>query len=182
MARPLDTPEGEARRLRGWELFLDAGPTGKRRSMRSIALELGVHPHTVEFWRKKDEWDAKLDEKLAARAEIVGAKAEAVTELLQSSLGHHVLALNKVIRMAQKDADKIKAIIAFVDIYRKLGVPLTPSSQGRPLTFTDDMGEPPSEPDLAFPREANLDGGVSTVGLADHGLAGEPPAEFGDGA
>lgn len=159
MPRPIDDPAVEGRRVKAWHLYL-GDLDGKRRSMRSIALELGVSNRAVQYWREKDGWDAKLDEVLTKKADAEAKRAEEVTGLLQRSLSEHVLTLNKVIRGAKKDADKIKGIVAFVDIYRKLGVPLNPLEQAKPLGFSDEIGVPgerPGTPDLLGPERRGLE-------------------------
>jgi hypothetical protein len=101
--------DNSAKRLKAYELYLSAGLDGKRRSLRSIAQELGLHLSTIQWYRDKDAWDTKLDAAMHA-----AGKAE---ELVQSSLKLKLRAavfdgieqLNKIVKDSENDQHRVLA-------------------------------------------------------------------------
>jgi transposase len=138
--RPTQTPESESRRQRAFDVYFRGGNDGSRRSLRSIAQELGVALRTVQNWRDRDRWDDKIRAHLDERARVKGDASREVTQLLQASLAEHVATLNDIIRSSKKPRERILAIKEFVEIYRKLGVSLpTTAAPAEPIEFEDDL-------------------------------------------
>jgi hypothetical protein len=140
MPRPAQTPDTESRRHRAFDIYLHGSNDGSRRSLRSIAQELGVALRTVQNWRDRDRWDDKVRALLDERTRVKGDANREVTLLLQSSLAEHIATLNDIIRSSKKPRERILAIKEFVDIYRKLGVSLpTTTAPAEPIEFEDDL-------------------------------------------
>jgi hypothetical protein len=146
MLKPIPSPEQAARRTRAYELYLGDGTGGGRKSLRAIALELGVTLGAVRYWREVDKWDERLSVVLAATSAERVQNAREVRDLLRGSLVSHLHKLNTIVQTAKKDADAIRGIREFVDIYRKLGMPPIgedDTSAMKSLTFRDDLTETP---------------------------------------
>lgn len=142
--RPFDSAAGDDRRRQGLELYL-TGNDGRPMALRKIAEALNVTLRTVQYWRKEDSWDLRAREALNAKGSGSGAVAvdrEAVLkEHMAARLLLHVKSLDAIIRRAKAPQQRIAAVRAYVDIFRKLGGSLdagkAPSAD---LPFKDDLG------------------------------------------
>jgi len=162
MARPTQTPETESRRARAYALYAASELSGIRRSLRSIAQELGVALKTVQNWRDVDRWSDKLSVQLDERARAVGDVTRGIENLMRTSLSEHINTLNTIIRSGKTDADRIRGIREFVEIYRKLGIPLPNADDvtvnDKPAEFEDDVPAPAEKKpgSSADPEEKDL--------------------------
>jgi hypothetical protein len=140
--KPDQTPETQNRRARAYAVYATGQFAGVPRSLRSIAQEIGVALKTVQNWRDADRWENRVQVQLDERAATVGTATKDIERLLRDSLAQHIRTLNSLIAApGTKTRDQIAAIKEFVDIYRKLGVPLpnTVEPETAPSTFTDDL-------------------------------------------
>jgi len=142
MPAPPQTVETESRRSRGFALYFTGNADGTRRSLRSIAQELGVVLHTVQYWRAADKWDERIRIHLAEKAKAALDDTTEIKVLMRDSLISHIRALNDVIVSSKRPSEKIRAIKEFVEIYKKLGIPLPDASVepgSKSPTFKDDI-------------------------------------------
>jgi hypothetical protein len=122
--RPVNSPEQREIRVKGYNMWLAGGmDNGKRMSLRSIAMTLGVTVGTVQYWREHDHWDAKVNQALLQHTLKETESASTLANLLRASLYDNMKVLNEIIRdKATKPIIKIKAISEYADICHKLKV------------------------------------------------------------
>jgi hypothetical protein len=175
--KPPQTPEQRALRLRAYELYLAVDQDGRRRSLRSIAMQVGVTLGTVQYWRKVDKWDDRVAKAMQAQTAAAGAGAKAIAALLRTSLYEHIGTLNHIARdMTLRPADRIKAVGELADIAIKLKA-IDPGDMadnratlGRSLDFEDDVhGTTP--PDSGGPADGELLPAGPRAHDADHDAA-----------
>lgn len=207
--KPEQTPEQRSLRLRGYELYLAGDGEGRRRSLRSIAMTLGVTLSSVQYWRRVDKWDERVSAAMQAIEAADHRANGALGALLRQSLYDHVVTLNTIIRDSTLPAKmRVDATKAFVDICHKLKV-VTPEDLDKPrgtrqsFDFKDDLGEPHGPtaedeqqrdvqlPAAASPHSDDLDhdpsGRGSDVGGTDDarresGVTSPEPSGNGSGA
>jgi hypothetical protein len=143
--KPEQTPEQRALRLRGYELWLTTDEEGKRRSMRSVAMALGVTLGTIQYWRRVDKWDERLKKSLGVTTAANERASGALGALLRQSLYEHISTLNDIIRDAGTKVErKLAAIKELGNLAHKLKA-ISPAdlmeSSGPPKTFDfkDDL-------------------------------------------
>jgi hypothetical protein len=171
MPKPPQTPEQRALRLRGYELYLTVDSEGRRRSLRSIAMELGVTLATVQYWRKRDRWDERVQQALRAQAASAQAGAKAIGALLRTTLHEHVETLASLARdPTLKPADRIRAVRELAEIAIKLKAidPADLAEANRPaaaLSFKDDL----DGPDVASAEDPVRDAPAAATAGPDQG-------------
>jgi|SRR5581483_1464499 len=142
MSRPEDTANRTELRRRGLELYLSGGTNGRPMALRQIAQQLGVHLKTVQYWRHTDRWDVRARQALAGTGGTdVASREQQLQDLMAGRLINHVKRLDRIIRQSTKDADRITAIKAYVEIFRRLGGNLDMKRGARAVVgFSDDVG------------------------------------------
>lgn len=151
------TPETEAKRIRAFELYCTAGAEGKKRSVRSIAQELGVALSTAQYWQKQDDWDAKLGKILKETAHTAASVTEAIRARLRKGILDGLEEANKIIKGSGREREKILALRELTHIAVRLqALDLgNPAGIDAALDFKDDL-EPnaPAEPDPDAPADS----------------------------
>lgn len=113
------TPENEAKRLRAFELYMGSTAEGKRRSLRSISQELGVSLNTVQYWRDKDHWEARVSQALQTAGRAAELASQSLKLLLRDHLRKGIHALGAIVESGSA-RDKISAIKQLADITVRL--------------------------------------------------------------
>lgn len=143
-----DTTPKEAERLKAYELYLNANLQGKRRSMRSIALELGVNPTTVTRWAEMDGWSQKVHAALLQTTQAAEATQNALKRLVRRGLLDGLTELHRIATKADRESDRIGAVRAMVDIALRIDAVTAAAGGGKdeqqPANFSDDL--PAEEP------------------------------------
>lgn len=107
-------PDNEAKRLRAYELYLSATSDGKKRSLRSIAQELGVSLSAVQYWRDTDGWERKIREAMLTAGQAADLASSQVKMALRKGLLEGIQQLHSIIESGD-DKQKIAAFRALVD-------------------------------------------------------------------
>lgn len=118
--KPNQIPEIKARRIRAYELFLSS-----KYSLREIALATGVTHQSVAYWRKKDEWDRRVQEAITQvgrdKANIEGnLKALIRAGLYEKLLLLRELGKPKPGKPTPDFKEQITAALAFVSACAKI--------------------------------------------------------------
>lgn len=137
------TPETEAKRIRAFELYCSAGLEGKRRSVRSIAQELGVALSTAQYWQKHDDWDAKLQKVLKETAHTAATVTEAIRARLRKGILDGLEEANKIIKGDATARDKVLALRELTHIAIRLQA-LDLGSGGMAAEVTDFQDDLPT--------------------------------------
>ena len=140
---PVNTPK-QAERLKAFELYVTAAADGKRRSFRSIAMELGGHETTITRWHHTDGWDTKVSRILDVSANTEETVSQHIKRLVRDGLTDGLRELGRLAVKAEKDQDRIQATKTLAEIASKIdaistGAGGTDKSQARDLTFKDDL-------------------------------------------
>lgn len=160
------TPETEAKRIRGFELYCTAGLEGKRRSIRSIAQELGVALSTAQYWHKQDDWDTKLQKILKETAHTAASVTEAIRARLRKGILDGIQEANQIIKNpSSKDRDRVLALRELTHIairLQALDLGAGGAAADIPTEFKDDLpdaasadAEPADSPSADSPGPAD---------------------------
>lgn len=143
-------PENEAKRLRAFELHLTASMDGKKRSIRSIAQELGVALSTVQYWRDQDGWERRVREALLTTARSADLAAAHAKMAIRDGLLKSLQAMHDVLDKGTA-REKVAAARAMAEIASRFQA-LDPSSllAGKPedIEFEDDLPAKETDADL----------------------------------
>ena len=149
-------------REKAFEIFLNAGKDGKVRSVRSVAQELGVHEATISRWRKIDGWDDKIQILIAQAAQAADTLTKAIKRRVRRGVLDGLDELAKIIKKSDKDADRIAAVKAMVEIGLKIDA-LAQAGSGMEASGTlpefkddlDELGKEPECPDIPIVQDLN---------------------------
>lgn len=137
-------------RIKAFELFCEANAAGQRRSLRSIAQELGVHQVTVQGWATKDEWQTKLQRMLDQSANTTETLSQAIKRRVRSGMLDGLDELKRLAIGAKRDSDRIAATKALADIAMRMEAIAAGAGGGGKNEdlpqFQDDLAEEPSCP------------------------------------
>lgn len=106
----------DAERVAAFELYISANLEGKRRSVRSIAQELGISQQTIFRWKKEDDWDVKVNATLSKAAQSAETLSNEVKRRVRLGLLDGLDSLRKIAVSADRDADKVAAVVALAKI------------------------------------------------------------------
>jgi len=140
VSKPFEiTPVNAALRVKAFEMWCATDPaTGKRRSVRSIANELGVAGPTAMYWCKKDRWQQRLSDVLNATASDGGVRAT-----LRFSLKDTIVELSRIVKNPKgyTAMERISAAKALADLGSRFHVldDELPGKQGV-TQFEDELG------------------------------------------
>jgi transposase-like protein len=138
-------------RIRAYKLFLNSTLTGDRRSLRSIAQELGVNISQISFWKSQDKWVSRVDEALEATTALAESTSQVIKRLVRRGLISGLKEIERIITADLKQNtkvtadDKIKALRALAEISIKLDAiaqgagPGASGSSTKPMGFKDDL-------------------------------------------
>ena len=167
----------KAERTKAFELYMSAAATGKRRSLRSIAQELGVALKTIQRWRDADDWDPKINKILTEAAGAAETHANAIRRRVRQGLLDGLDQLNKIAKTANRDADRIHAVRALADIASKVEAIVSGASGADSSTalsdFKDDVEWPDESP--TTPSTPPKDGEEPASSLAPSSQEVLPP-------
>lgn len=148
----------DAERAQAFDLFLAAEAAGKRRSLRSISQELGVHEQTVRRWMKTDAWQSKVDAALIESSKVTVARVNSLKQAVRDGLATGLNELHLILkRPGSKAREKVEAVRALADIAVKLGaIAEATGDEGaakgsRNFDFKDDIKEPEWLPATSVP-------------------------------
>ena len=159
------TERPEADRVKAFELYMTAAQTGKPRSHRQIAAELGVSSMTIGRWSKVDDWDGKVNKILAQTAQTTETTSQAVRRRVRIGLLNGLDELQKITTDKSSSAkDKIDAVKAIAGIALKIeaftsGAFGKEASAQKPIEFNDDLEDVKWQPttELPSPPEGSAD-------------------------
>jgi predicted transcriptional regulator len=140
-----------ADRLRAYELYLNSTLSGDRRSIRSIAQELGVNVTQVSAWKTQDRWTPRIDEALETTTALAESTSQVIKRLVRRGLISGLREIEKIINADLTKNhkvtadDKIKALRALAEISIKLDAiaqgagPGASGGMHKPMGFKDDL-------------------------------------------
>lgn len=136
----------DAERLKAWELYLSSNTEGKPRSLRSIAGTLGLNPATVRRWASVDGWEQKVNAILSQSAQTAEATQNAIKRQVRRGLLDGLGELRRLALGAQKEADRVSAVKALVDIAIRIEAVTAAASAGKSESadvaeFNDELPE-----------------------------------------
>ena len=143
MARTPASQEDNALRHKAFELYTSKDKDGNVRSLKSIAIELGISQPRLGYWVKTDRWLEKAREihTLSATPD-----PDDIRLALRINLGRHLNTLSGIIEGTAHDRVRVQAIRDYAMIAKQLGAmdildAPTESRQDKRLEF-DDTIEP----------------------------------------
>lgn len=137
------SPEILARRSSAFEFYQVLDDQGKRPTLQSLALKVGATLSAVKYWKRVDDWDAKISDTAAATLAAAGKSQETIRTMLRAGAAEHIRTLNSIIRDKKHRAgDRIKGIVEFVKLAKELDAldPATPAPAALAAPqFNDDV-------------------------------------------
>jgi hypothetical protein len=164
--------EKPAERIKAFELYITAAADGKRRSFRSIAMELGVHETTVKRWYDNDDWAEKTRRMLDTTANTEETVSQHIRRLIRHGLIDGLRELGRLTCEADKDQDKIAATVALANIAGKMdaissGAGGEQKDKTRDIQFKDDLPVPVSSQEPPCPVDPSNSDSAPTDGTSE---------------